>query len=75
MLKKSENLVVGVSGGNPVYLRDVANVRDGAPPPSNLRCLVWQAADEHSGFAEYPAITMSITKKPGQNAIDVADSV
>ena len=67
-------LIVGVSGGNPVYLRDVANVRDGAPPPSNY---VWfgKAADEHSGFAEYPAITMSITKKPGSNAIDVADSV
>ena len=31
-------LIVGVANGNPVYLRDVANVRDGAPPPSHY---VW----------------------------------
>ncbi len=67
-------LIVGVAAGKPVYLRDVANVRDGAPPPSNY---VWygQAAGEQQKFGEFPAITMSITKKPGSNAIDVADKV
>lgn len=71
-------LIVGVTNGNPVYLRDVANVRDGAPPPSHY---VWygQTAYDPSvanaAFGEYPAVTMSITKKQGANAIDVANQV
>ena len=71
-------LIVGVANGKPVYLRDVANVRDGAPPPSHY---VWYGQTAHDPavkdavFGEYPAVTMSITKKPGANAIDVADKV
>ena len=71
-------LIVGVTNNKPVYLRDVANVRDGAPPPTNY---VWYGQTAHdpavkdATFAEYPAITMSITKKPGANAIDVADQL
>lgn len=71
-------LIVGVVNGNPVYLREVATVRDGAPPPSNY---VWYGQTAHdpnvanAAFGEYPAVTMSITKKPGANAIDVADKV
>ncbi len=64
-------LVVGVHAGKPVFLQEVANVRDGAPPPERY---VWYGtAGAHP--AEYPAVTMSITKKSGQNAITVADAV
>ncbi|RYE41056.1 MAG: efflux RND transporter permease subunit [Hyphomicrobiales bacterium] len=67
-------LVVGVHGGNPVFLRDVATVRDGPLPPSRY---VWhgQASKDGAGPVEYPAVTLAITKKPGENAIDVANSV
>ena len=67
-------LVVGVRAGKPVFLNDVAAVRDGAPPAARY---VWHgtAATADGGAAEYPAVTIAITKKPGENAIDVANAV
>lgn len=67
-------LVVAVHGGKPVFLRDVATVRDGALPPSRY---VWygEASKDGAGPVEYPAVTLSISKKPGENAIDVANAV
>jgi multidrug efflux pump subunit AcrB len=64
-------LVVGVHAGRPVFLQDVASVRDGAPPPQRY---VWHGVAGSQG-SEYPAVTIAITKKPGENAIDVADAV
>ena len=64
-------LVVGVRAGKPVFLRDVAVVRDGAPPPSRY---VWHGTVGKDA-AEYPAVTIAVTKKSGENAIDVADAV
>ena len=64
-------LVVGVRGGKPVFLRDVASVRDGAPSPNQY---VWHGT-AGEGHAEYPAVTLSVTKKPGENAIDVSEAV
>jgi len=65
-------LVVGVRAGKPVFLQDVATVRDGALPPQQY---VWHAVKAGAGSADYPAVTISITKKPGENAIDVAEAV
>ncbi len=67
-------LVVGVRGGKPVFLRDVATVRDGPPRASRY---VWHGSAAASGAAAaaYPAVTVAVTKKPGENAIDVADAV
>ncbi|MRI42030.1 efflux RND transporter permease subunit [Stenotrophomonas sp. MH181796] len=68
-------LVVGVHDGRPVYLRDVATVRDGARPATQY---VWHGevgdAAQTAG-REYPAITLAITKKPGENAISVANAL
>ncbi|MGE5116524.1 MAG: efflux RND transporter permease subunit, partial [Betaproteobacteria bacterium] len=64
-------LVVGAQGGRPVFLQDVANVRDGAPPPERY---VWHGVAGRNG-GEYPAVTIAVTKKPGENAISVADAV
>ena len=68
------DLVVGVHTGKPVFLRDVANVRDGPLPPSRY---VWHgvAAAASDPAAEYPAVTIAVTKKAGENAIDVANAV
>jgi multidrug efflux pump subunit AcrB len=68
-------LVVGVRDGKPVFLQDVAVVRDGALPASRY---VWHGVagkQAGRGAAEFPAVTLSVTKKPGQNAIDVANAV
>ena len=68
------DLVVGVRAGKPVFLRDVAAVRDGPLPAARY---VWHGPAAKAGAAptEHPAVTLAITKKPGENAIDVADAV
>ena len=72
-------LVVGVRAGKPVFLQDVATVVDGALPPARYvrHGVVGKGAGKGAGndAAEYPAVTLSITKKAGENAIDVADAV
>jgi multidrug efflux pump subunit AcrB len=73
--REAGELVVGVHSGKPVFLRDVASLRDGPPPPNRY---VWYAgAAEEAGVAwsEHPAVTITVTKKPGENAIDVANAV
>ncbi|MDH5301397.1 MAG: efflux RND transporter permease subunit [Gammaproteobacteria bacterium] len=72
------NLIVGLSNGAPVYLRDVATVRHEADQPEQY---VWfgtgpAAADKAiDGQGIYPAVTVAIAKKPGTNAIEVAEQV
>ena len=82
-----ESVVAGVFDGKPVYVRDVARVVDGAEEPSQY-VLFGQgvAAAVHGGkgnvasgtdatTAEYPAVTISIAKRKGANAIWVVDDV
>jgi multidrug efflux pump subunit AcrB len=64
-------LVVSVQGGKPVFLQDVATVVDGPLPAARY---VWHGTGGKGG-GEFPAVTISITKKAGENAIDVADAV
>ena len=65
-----ESVVVGVSDGRPVYLRDVATVVDGPDEPSTYVLYGGRGAGEES-----PAVTLSIAKRPGANAVDVVDAV
>ncbi len=70
-------LVVGVSQGKPVFLRDVARVESGA---QYARRYVWHApgaATQGDGTVgqTYPAVTLAISKKPGENAVDVSRAV
>ena len=62
------NIVVGVFGGKPVYLRQVAAIEDGSEDPSQ-----YVMFGDASG--EQPAVTLSLAKRPGTNAITVADEV
>jgi multidrug efflux pump subunit AcrB len=114
--KDAGNVVVGVHGGKPVYLRDVATIVDGPEEPSQYvffgaGAAVSRSADfqsavspisnrpgvrtpqasaESSGtqvgkpaiqqignlrYDEQPAVTLSIAKRPGANAISVAHQV
>ena len=67
-------LMVGVRNAKPVFLSDVATLRDGAMPAVRY---VWHGVSGKGGAAAaaYPAVTVTITKKPGENAIDVANAV
>lgn len=66
--------VVGVQGDHPVYLRDVARLRDGAEEPSQYVLFGAGAATSGAGSDE-PAVTLSVAKRPGSNAVAVASSV
>ena len=74
--KDVASLVVGASNGNPVYLSDVARIVDGPPPPAHYVWLGAGPAAKSVGVdatGEFPAVTVTVTKKPGENAVDVAD--
>ena len=72
------DLVVGLHSGKPVYLRDVATVREGPDQPEDY---VWmgagpQAAKKGLGFAGItPAVTLAVAKQEGTNAVDIAERV
>ena len=61
-------VVVGVHSGHPVYLRDVASIEDGTEEPANYVLY-------GEGQTTQPAVTISVAKRKGANAIDVADQV
>ncbi|MDE3012307.1 MAG: efflux RND transporter permease subunit, partial [Pseudomonadota bacterium] len=68
-------LIVGVHAGKPVYLDQVATVRDGPPPPTSYVWIGHGPAHPGGAQGEVPAVTLSISKKPGENAIDIANAV
>ena len=68
------NVVVGVFSGKPVYLRDVATIVDGAEEPSQY-VFFGTGSAKHAPANEQPAVTLSIAKRPGANAITVANEV
>jgi multidrug efflux pump subunit AcrB len=63
---------VQVVQGKPVFLKDVADVKDGPMPAERY---VWHGNNAQNGGEEFAAVTLSITKKSGENAIDVANGV
>ena len=78
-------LVVGVSHGKAVYLQDVARIHSGVDTPSQYVAIAGgpgEARTEHAAGASVPlagrlqpAVTLAIAKKPGANAVDIANQV
>jgi multidrug efflux pump subunit AcrB len=70
------DLVIAVRDDQPVYLRDLADIRYGADEPQRY---VWHGTGPASPAAavrgEFPAVTLAIGKKPGTNAVDIAEQV
>ena len=62
-------LYTSVHQGKPVYLREVAEVTAAAGQATRY---VWYTPAGQAGTAGHPAVTLTVTKKPGQNAVDVA---
>ncbi len=76
--KDVKQLVVGVQDGKPVFMTDVAQVIDGPDQPGRYLWLgIGPAAHDKAikEQGEFPAVTLAITKKPGENAVDIADRV
>ncbi|RKX31820.1 MAG: AcrB/AcrD/AcrF family protein [Verrucomicrobia bacterium] len=66
------SVVIGVFQGKPVYLRDVATISDG---PEELSQYVLFGSGGKGSGSEQAAVTLSIAKRPGANAVDVVDQV
>jgi multidrug efflux pump subunit AcrB len=73
------DVVVGVSNGRPVLLSDVARIVDGPEEPSTYVRFGSGAAaegDAHAlGDESIPAVTLSVAKHKGQNAVAVVADV
>ncbi len=71
-------VVVGLRAGRPVYVRDLAEVVDG---PDEARDAVVHSFGPARDTAripagsEFPAVTIALAKRPGANAMTLADTV
>lgn len=72
------NLVVGFNQQTPVYLKQVAKVVDGPETPSQYAFFGYGHADT-AGVkqfrSDYPAITLSIAKKKGADAMQLSEKI
>ncbi len=70
-------MIVGVHERRPVYLAEVARVSAGADVPLRYAWhgVVTRGGDGSSTYAEYPAVTIAVSKKAGENASTVADAL
>jgi len=75
-LHELESLVVAVHEGRPVYLRDVAEAKDGPDEPSSyVRFGFGVATDPDLAGRDHPAVTIAVAKKKGENAVLVTEAV
>jgi len=71
-------LVVGVQDGRPIFISDIAHVEDGPDQPSRYAWFGSGPEAQRKGIEparEEPAVTIAVSKKPGENAVDVAQRV
>ena len=71
-------LVVGVFGGKAVFLSDVAQVNDSFDIPNQYVTISPGISATHAGInleSTRPAVTIAIAKKPGSNAVDIAENI
>ncbi len=75
-----DKVVVDVSKGGQVFLSDVASVDDGPEEPNSYVNIAFgpgaSREDPHiESKGIYPAVTLSVAKRQGKNAIKIADAV
>jgi multidrug efflux pump subunit AcrB len=72
-----QNLVVGTNQGQPVFLRSVAAVTDGPETPSQYVFFGYGVADSsrNTHASEYPAVTLSIAKRKGADAMRLSEQI
>ncbi len=68
--KEIGRVVVGVYHGKPVYLDEVATVIDGPQEPDT-----YVLFGQGKGQPEQAAVTLSVAKRPGANAVHVVETI
>ena len=77
-VEQIRNTIVGTNGQNIVYLHQVAQVEDGPEETTDYVSFAYGSAmpdamDSHPD--SYAAVTLSIAKKPGSDAMGLADKI
>lgn len=68
-------IIIGADKGQPIFLRDIATIEDG-PVESEVHTRIgYGPAAPAVKHGEFPAVTLTLAKKPGTNAVDVANAV
>ncbi|MCO5230870.1 MAG: efflux RND transporter permease subunit [Chitinophagales bacterium] len=72
-----ENIVVGINQNMPVYLKQVAAIVDGPGTPSNYISFGYSKFNENykNSPSEYPAVTLSIGKVKGADAMKISEHI
>ncbi len=72
-----ENLVVGVHQQMPVYLKQVAQINDAAGTAKSYVSFGYSKNNEkyESNPSEYPAVTLSIAKVQGADAMQISEQI
>ena len=70
-----ENLVVSVSQGREVYLKDVARIVDGPDDEETAVDIRFGAADKSGAKGPFDATTLSVSKRKGANASRLCEKV
>jgi multidrug efflux pump subunit AcrB len=74
--KELESVVVAADHGRPVYLRDVAEkIVDGPAEPASYVLFGTTATGSRRAPQQYPAVTITVAKRKGTNATDIANVV
>ena len=68
-------LVLGTWQSRPIYLRDVATVTDGPAEPSDFVLFGAGSSVTGAGPGDEAAVTLSVAKRPGTNAVTVVRAV
>ncbi len=71
------NLVVGVYNGSPVYLKQVAEIIDGPELPTQYVSFGYAKESKNlkNYKGEFPAVTVSVAKRRGADAMHVSDEI
>jgi len=77
-----QSIVVGIHNGRPIYLRDVAVITDGPKEPDQYvffgtgpAAAEKKISTKDEAGSVYPAVTLTVAKRKGTNAITIADKV
>jgi len=77
-----KNVVISVHSDKPVYLRDVAEIVDGPQEPDQYVFFGTGPAAAEKGLSDqppprgvYPAVTLTVAKRKGTNAVTIARKV
>lgn len=71
-------LIIGSNNGQPVYLRQVATIEEGAEKPAQYVFYGYGQHDQTDAQkfkSDYPAVTLSIAKKKGADAMKLSERI